>query len=309
MKKKIFLCIASVILIIGCMCASVMAFDANDYDYNFDIGGSSGGSSGDSSFFFFGDIGGGGGFSIGSVVALVVIIAIVIIVNKNKSKGGGVRNGMGAQGINVVLPDRSAEIEQIIKQFDPDFSGSDFITFSKNVFMDIEDAWCKRDLAPVRPVMHQNLYNTTEKQVQSKIQQGVVYHYESIAIDTAYLTSFVKDSQFEYLTTYLSARMIDYQVDEKTGNIIRGDKTTRWVMRYKMKFVRSAGVKTKQETGEMNGHNCPNCGAPLEMSSSGICEYCGSTVTTGEYSWVLTEFTAIRNDTTDDGIRVPKDNN
>ena len=134
----------------------------------------------------------------------------------------------------------------------------------------------------------------------------MVYHYESIAIDTAYLTSFVKDSQFEYLTAYLSARMIDYQVDEKTGNIIKGDKTTRWVMRYKMKFVRTAGMQTKEETDKASGHNCPNCGAPLEMSSTGKCEYCGSTVTTGEYSWVLTEFTAVRNDTRDEGIRIPQ---
>lgn len=97
--------------------------------------------------------------------------------------------------------------------------------------------------------------------------------------------------------------MIDYQVDEKTGKIIRGDKTTRWVHKYKMKFVRSLGVETKTETGKMTGHNCPNCGAPLEISSSGVCEYCGSVVTTGQYSWVLTDFSGIRNDTVDDGIK------
>ena len=48
---------------------------------------------------------------------------------------------------------------------------------------------------------------------------------------------------------------------------------------------------------------CPNCGAPLEISSSGVCEYCGSVVTTGQYSWVLTDFSGIRNDTVDDGIK------
>ncbi len=151
--------------------------------------------------------------------------------------------------------------------------------------------------------MHENLYNTTNKQVQAKIDQGIVYHYESIAIDTAYLTSYERDSQFEYVTAYLTSRMIDYQVDEKTGKIIRGDKTTRWVQKYKMKFVRSLGVQTKTETGAMTGHNCPNCGAPLEISSSGLCEYCGSVVTTGQYTWVLTDFAGIRNDTVDDGIK------
>lgn len=206
-------------------------------------------------------------------------------------------------GANVVLPNRTEQIEGIIKQGDPNFSASDFITFTKQVYIDIENAWCKRDLTPVRPVMHENLYNTTNKQVQAKIDQGIVYHYESIAIDTAYLTSYERDSQFEYVTAYLTSRMIDYQVDEKTGKIIRGDKTTRWVQKYKMKFVRSLGVQTKTETGAMTGHNCPNCGAPLEISSSGLCEYCGSVVTTGQYTWVLTDFAGIRNDTVDDGIK------
>lgn len=164
-------------------------------------------------------------------------------------------------------------------------------------------------MTPVRPVLHQNLFNTTQRQVEEKKAQGIVYHYESIAINTAYLTSFVRDREFEYLTVYLNARMIDYQVDEKTGNIIRGDKTTRWDMRYKMKFVRSVGTLTKEKVSGTQGYNCPNCGAPLEITSSGECPYCGSVVTTGDYSWVLTDFTTVRNDTVDDGIRIPPEDN
>ena len=59
----------------------------------------------------------------------------------------------------------------------------------------------------------------------------------------------------------------------------------------------------EQTTSIVFSSNCPNCGAPLEISSSGVCEYCGSVVTTGQYSWVLTDFSGIRNDTVDDGIK------
>ena len=207
------------------------------------------------------------------------------------------------------VPDRTGEIEQIIKKDDPNFTSDDFTSFAKEVYMDIQTAWCKRDLTSVRPVMHNNLYNTTQKQVQSKIDQKVIYHYESITINTAYLTSYVRDEQFEYLTVYLNARFIDYQTNEETGAVIRGDKNTRWDFRYKMKFMRTVGVKTKEASGSDHGHNCPNCGAPLEMSSSGQCAYCGSVVTSGLYSWVLSDFTTVRDDTKDDGIRVNQDNN
>ena len=77
-----------------------------------------------------------------------------------------------------------------------------------------------------------------------------------------------------------------------------------------MKFMRSVGMKSNDANASEfeTGHNCPNCGAPLEMSSSGQCAYCGSVVSTGQYSWVLSDFTTIRNDTKDDGIRIPENN-
>ncbi len=292
-----------ILISVICFCASFTAFDGNDYGGGGGGGGGGhyGGSSGSGSRLDFSDP--------VDVIILIVVIGIFIIIGvigaKQKKKGGVVRSGQGSQGANVFLPNRNDQIQGILRKKDPNFTADDFVTFAKQVFIDIQMAWCNRDMSPVRPVLHQNLFNTTQRQVEEKKKQGVVYHYESIAINTAYLTSFVRDKDFEYLTVYLNSRMIDYQVDEKTGNIIRGDRTTRWDMRYKMKFVRSAGALTKDKVSGTQGYNCPNCGAPLEISSSGECPYCGSVVTTGDYSWVLTDFTTVRNDTVDDGIRVP----
>ena len=329
MKKKLLTAIALILSAFMLFGISAAAFDANDYDYSYDSGGSSWDSdwdsdddwsSGGSTYYSSddGDGGGsGGGFGIIAVVVIIIII-VLILANRNKSSGGGnvtndgntgggVRPANGGQGLNVNVPDRTSQIEQIIKKDDPNFTADDFTSFVKEVYIDIQNAWCKRDLTPVRPVMHTNLYNTTDKQVQSKIEQGVTYHYESIAINTAYLTSYVRDNEYEYLNAYLNARYIDYQTDDKTGNVIRGDRNTRWDFRYKMKFMRSVGVKTTSASeNNMTGHNCPNCGAPLNISSTGVCEYCGSTVTTGLYSWVLSDFSTVRNDTQDDGIRVPQ---
>lgn len=326
MKKKFSLILGILLAAVMLFGISAAAFDANDYDYSSDWGGGSSwgddddwGSSGGSTYYYGDSDGGdgsGGGFGIGTIAVIVIIIIIVIAVSRksnngqgggtNTPVGGGVRPANGGQGLNVNVPDRTAQIEQIIKKDDPNFTADDFTSFVKEVYIDIQNAWCKRDLTPVRPVMHTNLYNTTDKQVQSKIEQGVTYHYESIAINTAYLTSYVRDNEYEYLTAYLNARYIDYQTDDKTGNIIRGDKNTRWDFRYKMKFMRSVGVKTTSASdNNMTGHNCPNCGAPLTISSTGVCEYCGSVVTTGLFSWVLSDFSTVRNDTKDDGIRVP----
>ena len=327
MKKRIIACIILAVIAVTALCTSLSAFDGNDYgggwddwgwddddDWGWDWDdddddyyyGGSGGSSGSSSY------GKGGMGAYAGVVAAIIVVGVIALRTAVRSGSktrhtytGSIRPGQGTQGMKIILPDRSDQIQAIIRKKDPNFSADDFVTFTKQVYIDIQTAWCARDLTSVRPIMHQNLYNTTQRQIQDKINQQIVYHYENIAINTAYLTSFVRDKDYEYLTVYLNARMIDYQTHEPTGNIIRGDKATRWDMRYKMKFVRSTGVTTKDKITGAHEYNCPNCGAPLEITSAGKCEYCGSTVSTGDYSWVLTDFTTVRNDTVDDGIRVP----
>ncbi|MCL1823067.1 MAG: Tim44-like domain-containing protein [Oscillospiraceae bacterium] len=322
--KKISYILLTILLVFAVFAAfSVFsgAFDSNDYGSDWgssDWGSSDSGSSYDrddsGGAGYYSSGGGGGGGDDGEFSAITILIIFVVVIAaaivsgfKNK-KSGGAGSGGGVrpasyQGLNVTLPDRTGQIEGIIKQKDPNFSANDFLSFAKEVYIDIQTAWCKRDMSPVQPVLHDNLFNSTQKQLQAKIEQGVIYHYESIVVNTAYLTSYASDAQFEYATIYLNARMIDWQEDEKTGKILRGDKNTRWDLRYKMKFMRSTGVVTKEEVAGAKGHNCPNCGAPLEISSSGKCAYCNSVVTTGQYSWVLSDFGTVRDDTKDEGIR------
>jgi len=308
MIKKIVFCFLAVLLITAWVISPGSTFDSNDYgggdSYDsggYDSGYDSGGSY-DSDGNYDGDSSGTELFSLIFSAVVITLIFYAVYRQNKKSSAGTVRPGSN-EGLHIRLPDRTGQIENIIKAHDANFSANDFISFVKRVYIDIQTAWCKRDLVPVRVFLHDNLYDATVKQVQAKIDQGVIYHYESMVVNTAYLTSYTKDEQFEYLTLYLNARMIDWQEDEKTGNILRGDKTTRWDLRYKMKFMRSIGVFTREEVAGITEHNCPNCGAPFEMTSSAKCEYCDSVITTGQYSWVLSDFGTIRNDTIDEGVK------
>ena len=298
-KKAIFIVVLALALLLIILPSK--AFDSNDY------GGDSGGwdSGSDWSWDSDSDWGDGGSSpaSVGSIIIIIIIVVIVMAIKNKIKPAAGVTRPSSGQGLHIQLPDRTVQIEGIIKSHDPNFSASDFVAFVKRMYIDIQTAWCKRDLTPVRVFLHDNLYDATVRQIQAKIDQGVIYHYESMVVNTAYLTSYAKDEQYEYATLYLNARMIDWQEDEKTGKILRGDKTTRWDLRYIMKFMRSVDVVTRVEAEGETGVNCPNCGAPLEMASSVHCVYCDAVVTTGKYNWVLSDFGTIRNDTVDEGIR------
>ena len=270
----------------------------------------------------------GSGVDFGDLVIIFILIAFVLIVYSRTRNSRGRRNmdsgssphpgnvpGAFAGGLVVehdpafdarVFPNRDTEIEQTIRQTDPAFSVKDFIAFVKNVYMDIQDAWCKRDLSAVRPILQENLYYQTTAQIEKKKQEGIINALESIAIGNAYTTYLSRDAQFEYLTVYLVANMIDYQYREQTGELIRGNKTTRWELAYRMRFQRPRGTKTG-DNGEIQTHTCPNCGAPLEAGASVRCPYCGSVINTGRNDWVLAEFQTVQRTMTDEGIHWPDD--
>ena len=315
--------------------------DYNDYDYDTG-GGSDWGDSdwgGGSSSSWDDDDGGGSGlFSIFWLIfsfvppkyrccciVLVIIVFVIVTIIKKISRRKKVQNHVQNQGQKPTpqvqqntaprkqaplkqlnIPNRDGEIGRIISERDPNFTVPDFIAFAKNVYMNIQDAWCKRDLEPVRPILHQNLYERTEKQVQKKIEDGIVQHLDRLTVNDAYTTSYRQDAQFEYLKVYLNSSMIDYQVKEATGQILYGDQSTRWTMRYEMTFMRSLSAKTPEAGAKETGMNCPNCGAPLKGTSFGKCPYCDSLVTTGLYNWVLSDFNAIKDHFNDEGIQVPK---
>lgn len=302
------------------MLALVMAFSAqttakagfgdfNDYDSSSDWDSSDSwdsdwGSSDYDSYSYSSD-GDSGDFTIEGVIIAIVIIAIysiyACVISKNKKSKGtttppaSARQAQTQQRPQAAAPeDKTEEISRQIKEHDPLFTAQDFLSFAGDVYMDIQSAWEKRDLTPVRAVLHQNLYQQTEKQIQKKIEDGIVNHLERISVNKSYLMSYHKDEKYEYLDVYLAASMIDYQVKEATGEILYGDKTTRWKMQYKMTFMRSVGSLTRDAKDKEKGLVCPNCGAPLTGTSFGKCEYCGSIVTTGAYDWVLSAFTAIK---------------
>lgn len=270
----------------------------NDWDSSWDDGYSRGYSSsrgGSFSYIIVRNI-------IWIIIVLVIFYAQVKLRKTSAKKRNRTKRQTPARPLPKKLPDRTVEISRMIKERDPLFTAPDFISFAKQVYMDIQDAWAKRDLTPVRAVLHQNLYQQTQRQIQRKLSDGIVNHLERISINTAYLTSYRRDAQYEYLTIYLAASMIDYQVKEATGEVILGDKVTRWNMYYKMTFMRANDAKTRSADEKDKGFVCPNCGAPLTGTSFGKCEYCDSIVTTGIYEWVLSDFGVVKDDTVDDGI-------
>lgn len=228
----------------------------------------------------------------GIIVLVIILIAYFILKRKKKKQGSDstyINQQVNYQAQNDVTFDNSALVASQIQSIDPAFSSDKFIGFAREVFMNIQQAWTTKDWKPIRPFESETLFNQHKQQLDEYIRLGKTNVIEKIGIKHCSLNSFREDGDKEVLVVWLNAIMRDYIIDDATKKVLESDPNRDWYMKYEMVFNRKAGVKTDPTRKGNSITNCPNCGAPTEITSAGQCPYCGSVVTNGEHDWVLTD--------------------
>ena len=303
MKKimKVWINCVLIVLFFMLIQAHVVLADVGSFEsYDSDWGGSDWSSSSwDSDWDSGGGIyivGGSGGF--GTVVfAIIVIIAIISAISQKgkyqtKPPRHRTMNYQPMPPREVTIHD--TELVGYIQRVDPFFNKEEFLSFAKSLFVKLQEAWTARDWSTIRTFETNELFEQHRKQLQGYIDHKQINVMERICVKSAYLSNFVQSGDKDILTIVLNSKMIDYIIDEDTKKVIKGDTVTERHSSYKMTFIRKTGMKTQEGTNEVKTTNCPNCGAPTEITSSGKCEYCGSVITTGEYNWALSNLEKIQ---------------
>lgn len=181
----------------------------------------------------------------------------------------------------------SKQIENEIKTHDKLFNKEEIIAWSKTLFVKLQQAWTRRDWAEIRPFETEKLFEQHKSQLQGYINNNQINVMDRICVLNADLFDYRVSGDKEILTIKLTSRMQDYIIDATTKKVLRGDPKIERTNSYLLTFERKYGIQTKPGTMELNTTNCPNCGAPTQITSSGECEYCGSVITIGEYNWCL----------------------
>ena len=301
MKNKIkFL----VIFIITLMCfASASIADVGNFEsYDSDWGSSSwdsdwGSSSWDSDYDYSYDSSYSGGSVYFDYIGLIMIIIVVVLIIYSRKKSKNYNYQKRETFTNTytsVNSNKYSNVSLKIKQIDPFFNEDSFLAWTKNLFVKLQNAWTERDFEVIRPFETEELFEQHSNQIKRYIENKQINIMDRIAVNYASLCSFEQDNDKDIITVKLNSSMADYIIDEETKEVVQGDKITRRTNTYLMTFIRKKGVQTKESTDEIKVTNCPNCGAPTTITSSGKCEYCASVITTGEHDWVLSNLEPFR---------------
>lgn len=254
---------------------SSSSWSSHDYDY---------GSSSSSSYDSDSDL---DGFTI---IGVLVFFAIVFIYSYIKAK-----NSQKSQGniSKTAYTTPEVDVSQThiwtdeIKKIDPNFSEEKMLAWAKDLYVKLQNAWTARDWEPMRPFETESLFEQHKSQLQGYIDTNRINVVDRIAVNYATLYKFRQEGDRDILEIALKATKKDYIIDATTKEVLEGNKEQDRVSVYKMTFERKTGVLTPEGTGKVKTTNCPNCGAPTEITSAGKCPYCGSVITTGNNTWVL----------------------
>ncbi len=226
---------------------------------------------------------GDGEFSIFWVIVMVVIVVIALSTARKGKKG---KTGSSVRVPVPAAAGREMHL-QALKDKDPNFSEQDLLDDICNHYMQMQDAWEKKDWEPMRSIMSDALYNQMARQLQEYIDKKRTNHVDNIMVQSAQIRRYAQDEYNDILTVRLSTRINDYVTDDLTGALISGSKTTDLYMVYDWTLTRSKNVQTKDKK-EFTQVQCASCGAPLNVKQTGRCDYCGAIITLSEHDWVLT---------------------
>ena len=179
-----------------------------------------------------------------------------------------------------------------IKGHDPAFDQAAFLADVERSFFVVQQAWSERKPELSRRVMADGLWQQHKVQIDQYTAQHRRNLLDNLSVGSATVVAAHTDQSYDTLTVRILAACADYDVDDQSGKVVRGNRdvnqwTEDWV------YQRSSDAVTKPGAGTLSAH-CPNCGAPLDLDLAGVCSYCKAPIMSGKYDWVLTRIDQVQ---------------
>lgn len=153
---------------------------------------------------------------------------------------------------------------------------------AQQIFYQLQKTWSARDLNLLRPYETNSLYETHLYWIEEYKKQKLVNRLEDVRIEKVELVKIFIDAHYVSVTLRIFAVLKDW-TETEAGQTVCGSKYNPREFSEYWTLIRSRSFQAPK--GGFN--QCPACGAPSKINQAGVCEYCHSLVTSGEFDWVL----------------------
>jgi predicted lipid-binding transport protein (Tim44 family) len=135
-----------------------------------------------------------------------------------------------AQGHEPHTPDIGTNIVadglDQIRRFDPGFDPSYFKEVASDVFFQVQAGWMRRDLDSYKHLLGETLAKEYEGHFARMREEGIINKLESIAVRAVEISQAGSDGREDFVTVRFTASLLDYNVDDQSGEVVSGSPTT-----------------------------------------------------------------------------------
>jgi predicted lipid-binding transport protein (Tim44 family) len=220
----------------------------------------------------FGGLGGGFGGGIGLLEILlfagITIVVVTYLRRRNQHGFAGAHGGhftMGSTGhgggcgsshgepAGTAVQEESgppdlrrglAEVATVV----PGFDAGRFPEEAMDIFFQIQGAWANRDVEPVRHLMAPDVRKELEELVATLKGEEKVNRLENIAVRRSEIQEAWVEAGKAFVTIHFLANLLDYTVDERSGNLVAGSRETPVKFEEYWTFARPTGGSSWQLT-------------------------------------------------------------
>lgn len=174
------------------------------------------------------------------ILAVSFIVTLTQIIFKPNWDNFGSKDEEPDYEPTYTNPTPSNKIREVdeIKMIYPGFDENDFISYVNKLYLDLQVAWMNKDWEKVRDLETSGLFETHERQLQDYIRSNTTNVLEKISIENSVIRRFDVGDKFDVVTVYLSSYLRDYVIDDKTGDIVEGNRWLDLFTVYKLEFLR-----------------------------------------------------------------------
>jgi predicted lipid-binding transport protein (Tim44 family) len=207
----------------------------------------------------------GGGFGLSDIFLILVILGIIYFVVKRFRSRQTLQMSMaGAGGAPYSYPGPGPSPGPIlgpppaekdyrggppvnalrhIKAMDPTFDEKAFKDQAEDMFFKIQGAWTRRDLKGIRSLLTPSMHEVFKEQVDRLIADQEINRLENIAVREVEIVEAGQERGEEYVSVRFYANLLDYTVQEKTGQIVAGSSSDPVKFVEYWTFTRNVGEK------------------------------------------------------------------
>ncbi len=111
-----------------------------------------------------------------------------------------------------------------IRQMDPYFEEKKFTDLSMDYFFRVQGAWADRDMSSVKALLTDEMFGILQGDAERLRSGKRINKLDNIAVRSADITEAWQEGGKDFLTIRFYANLLDYTVDETTGQVVEGSR-------------------------------------------------------------------------------------